>query len=194
MPTRFGVFLSKEQCPKTPQEEEDMIQYPYASVVGSLMYAMLCTRPDICYAVGIVSRYQSNPGLSHWTAVKNILKYLRNTRDYMLVYSGGDLNPTGYTDFDFQSDRDSRKSTFGSVFTLGGGAVIWRSIKQTSIVDSTMEVEYIAACEAAKEAEWLKRFYSDLKVVPEVEKPLVLYCDNSGAVAKFERTKKSQER
>ena len=65
LPTRHGIALSKEQCPKTPQEEEDMRKYPYASVVESMMYAMLCTRPDICYAVGIVSRYQSNPGLEH---------------------------------------------------------------------------------------------------------------------------------
>ena len=70
-----------------------MRQYPYASAVSSLMYAMLCTRPDICYGVGIVSHYQSNSGLSQWTAEKNILKNLRHTRDYMLVYSGGDLNP-----------------------------------------------------------------------------------------------------
>ena len=147
------------------------------------MYAMLCTRPDICYVVGIVSRYQSNPGLSHWTTVKNILKYLRNTRDHMLVYSGGDLNPNGHTNSNFQSDRDSQKSMSGSVFTLGGGAVVWRSIKQTSIADSTMEAEYIAACEAAKEAVWLKKLYSDLEVVADVDKPLVLYCDNSGAVA-----------
>ena len=70
----------------------------------------------------------------------------------MLVYSGGDLNPIKYTDSDFQSDRDSRKSTSGSVFTLGGGAIVWRSIKQSSIADSIMEAEYIAACEAAKEA------------------------------------------
>ena len=95
----------------------------------------------------------------------------------MLVYSGGDLNPTGYTDSDFQSDRDSRKSTSGSVFTLGGGAVVWRSIKQTSIADSTMEAKYIAACEAAKEAVWLKKFYSNLEVVPDVDKPLVLYSN-----------------
>ena len=60
--TRHGIILSKEQCPMTPQEEEDMRWIPYASVVGSLMYAMLYTRPDICYVVGIVSRYQSNPG------------------------------------------------------------------------------------------------------------------------------------
>ena len=93
LPARNGIALSKEQCPKTPQEEEDMRRVLYASAVGSLMYAILCTRPDISYAVGIVSRYQSNPGLDHWIVVKHILKYLRRTRNYMLVYSGGDLNP-----------------------------------------------------------------------------------------------------
>ena len=85
-----------------------MRRVPYASAVGSLMYAMLCTRPDICYAVGIVSRYQSNPGLDHWIAVKHILKYLRRTRNYMLVYSGGDLNRISYTESDFQSDKSSK--------------------------------------------------------------------------------------
>ena len=160
-----------------------MRRIPYASAVGSLMYAMLCTKPDICYAVGVVSRYQSNPGPEHWIAVKHILKYLRRTRDYMLVYSGSDLNLLGYTDSDFQSDKDSRKSTSGSVFTLNGGAVVWRSIKQSCITDSTMEAEYVAACEAAKEAVWLRKFLVCLEVVPEADKPMTLYCDNSGAVA-----------
>ena len=90
LPYRYGIHLSKEQCPKTPQEVEDMRNIPYASAVGSLMYAMLCTRPDICYSVGMVSRYQSNPGRDHWTAVKNILKYLRRTKDYMLMYGTKD--------------------------------------------------------------------------------------------------------
>ncbi|KAL0553858.1 hypothetical protein IC582_007762 [Cucumis melo] len=183
LPFRHGVHLSKEQSPKTPQEVEDMRRIPYASAVGSLMYAMLCTRPDICYAVGIVSRYQSNPGLDHWTAVKIVLKYLRRTRDYMLVYGAKDLILTGYTDSDFQTDKDSRKSTSGSVFTLNGGAVVWRSIKQGCIADSTMEAEYVAACEAAKEAVWLRKFLHDLEVVPNMNLPITLYCDNSGAVA-----------
>ena len=69
------------------------------------------------------------------------------------------------------------------VFTLGGGAVIWRSVKQSAISDSTMEAEYIAASEAAKEIVWLKKFYSDLGVIPEMDKPLVLFCDNTGAIA-----------
>ncbi|KAA0043130.1 gag/pol protein [Cucumis melo var. makuwa] len=148
---RYGIHLSKEQCPKTPQEVEDMSNIPYASAVGSLMYAMLCTRPDICYSVGIFSRYQSNPGHDHWTVIKNILKYLK-TKDYMLVYGSKDMILTGYTDSDFKTNKDARKSTSGSIFTLNGGAVVWRSIKQSCIADSTMEVEYVAACEAAKEA------------------------------------------
>ena len=93
------------------------------------MYAMLCTRLDIYSTVRVVSRFQSNLSPKHWIAVKHVLKYLRRTRDYILVYLSGDLNLLGYTDFDFQGDKDSRKSTSGSVFTLSGGAVIWRSIK-----------------------------------------------------------------
>ncbi|TYK24106.1 gag/pol protein [Cucumis melo var. makuwa] len=160
-----------------------MRHIPYASAVGSLMYVMLCIRPHICYAVGIFSRYQSNLGLAHWTTVKTILKYLRRTRDYMLVYGSKDLILIGYTDSDFQTDRDSRKSTSGSVFTLNGGAVVWRSIKQGCIADSTMEAEYVAACEVAKEAVWLRKFLIDLKVVPNMSKPITLYYVNSGAVA-----------
>ena len=95
------------------------------------MYVMLCTRPDICYSVGIVSRYQSNLGKKHWTDVKHILKYLRRTRNYMLVYHGDELAPIRYTDSDFQSYAYLRKSTSGSVFTLGGAVVSWRSIKQS---------------------------------------------------------------
>jgi transposase InsO family protein len=183
LPFRHGIKLSKEQVPKNEHEEQFMSRVPYASAVGSLMYAMLCTRPDICFAVGIVSRFQSKPGPDHWTAVKHIFKYLKRTRDNMLVYSGGDLIPVGYTDSDFQSDSDSRKSTSGAVFTIGGGAVIWRSIKQSCIADSTMEAEYVAACEAAKEAVWLRQFLIDLEVVPSANKQITIYCDNSGAVA-----------
>ncbi|KAL0559238.1 hypothetical protein IC582_003835 [Cucumis melo] len=182
LPYRYGIHLSKEQCPKTPQEVEDMSNIPYASAVGSLMYVMLCTRPNICYSVGIVSRCQSKPGRDHWTAVKNILKYLRRTKDYMLVYGSKDLILTVYTDFYFQTDKDARKSTSGLVFTMNGGAVVWRSIKQSCIADSTMEAEYVATCEAAKEAVWLKKFLTDLEVVPNMHLSITLYCDNSGAV------------
>ncbi|TYK23858.1 gag/pol protein [Cucumis melo var. makuwa] len=101
----------------------------------------------------------------------------------MLVYGSKDLILIGYTDSDFQTDKDDRKSTSGSVFTLNGGAIVWRSIEQSCIVDSIMEAEYVAACEAVKEAVWLKKFLTDLEVVPNMHLPITLYCDNSGAVA-----------
>ena len=101
-----------------------MRRFPYISVVESLMYAMLCIRPDIYYAVRVVSRYQSKSGTAHWITVKHILKYLWIMKDYKLVYSGSDLNLLGYIDSDFQAEKDSRKSTSISVFTLNGGAIV----------------------------------------------------------------------
>ncbi|WRX12109.1 Integrase [Theobroma cacao] len=183
MPSRHGIKLSKEMSPKTPEEVEYMRRIPYASAIGTLMYAMLCTRPNICYAIGLVSRFYSNPDVEHWTTVKCFFKYLRRTKNYMLGYSRSDLVATGYTDSDFQSDVDFRKSTSGSVFTIGGGAIVWRSVKQSCIANSTMEAEYVAACEAAKEAVWLRKFLMDSEVIPDADKPITLYCDNSGAVA-----------
>ena len=81
-----GVKLSVDQCPKT--QEEDMSHVPYASAVGSLMYAMVCFRLDIAHAVGFLSRYMSKPGKEHWIAVKRVFRYLRGTASYGLCYQG----------------------------------------------------------------------------------------------------------
>ena len=149
-PFRYGINLSQDQCSKTTEKKEYMKTVPYASTVGSLMYVMLCIRLDICYSIGIVGRYRFNPNREHWAAMKHIIKYLRRTRDYMLVYHGNELAPIGYIDSDFQSDAFLRRSTYGYVFTLGQAVVSW-SIKQSCIADSTMETEYVAASKAAKE-------------------------------------------
>ena len=101
----------------------------------------------------------------------------------MIVYRCEDLIPIGYIDSDFQSNLDFRKFTSSCVFTLGGRAISWRSVKQSCIADSTMEAEYVAAWEAAKEAVWLKKFLSDLGVIRMEQVPITLFCDNSGAVA-----------
>ena len=90
-PVDKGLNLSLEQCPMTDDEKQKMSNVPYASVVGSLMYAILCTRPDICFAVDLVIRYQSNPGTVHWQAVKRIMRFLRGTIDLVLCYQGGDI-------------------------------------------------------------------------------------------------------
>ena len=81
LPLLQGVKLSKTQCPATTEDKEKMSVIRYASAIGSIMYAMLCTRPDVCLAISLAGRYQSNPGVDHWTAVKNILKYLKMTKD-----------------------------------------------------------------------------------------------------------------
>ena len=101
----------------------------------------------------------------------------------MFVYQDESLVPIGFISSNFQSDIESRKSTSGYVFTLGGGAISWRTVKQSSIVDSTMESEYIATSEVAKEAVWLKNFLMDLGVVPSVQSAITLYHDNSEAAA-----------
>jgi hypothetical protein len=81
-----SLSLSRDICPKTLEEKEKMSRVPYISVVGSLIYAMMCTCPDICYVVGLISRYQSNPGQKQWMAVKRILRYLKGTSNYMICY------------------------------------------------------------------------------------------------------------
>ena len=183
LPFRHGVHLSKGMSPKTPEEIKQMAKVPYASAIGSLMYAMLCTRPDIAYAVSVTSRYQSNPGLEHWVAVKSIFKYLRRTKDLILTYGESNLQIDGFTDSDFQSDVDDRKSISGFVFICNGDAVSWKSSKQSITADSTTEAEYIAASDAAKEAVCIRKFVTELGVVPSIESPIPLYCDNNGAIA-----------
>jgi hypothetical protein len=127
-----GVKLSTDQCPKTHEEEEDMSHVPYATAVGSLMYAMVCTRPDIAHAVGFLSKYMSKPGKEHWTTVKRVFRYLRGTTSYGLCYEGRPgldrvVDIHGFVDADWAGDLDRRRSTSGYVFNLFGGAISWMS-------------------------------------------------------------------
>ena len=193
MPMSHGIHLSKKQAPKTPEERDRMSKIPYASAIGSIMYGMICTRPDVAHALSVTSRYQSNPGEEHWKAVKNILKYLRRTKDVFLVYGGSELKLEGFTDSSFQTDQDDSKSVSGYVFTLNGGAVSWKSSKQQTVADSVTEAEYIAASEAAKEAVWMKKFITELGVVPSITGPVPLFCDNTGAVAQAKEPRSHQK-
>ncbi|KAL0416378.1 UNVERIFIED_CONTAM: Secreted RxLR effector protein [Sesamum latifolium] len=183
LPVRHGVKLSKKQSPKTDEELRKMFDIPYASAVGSIQYVVQCTRPDVAFALSVTSRYQACAGEAHWTAVKTILKYLRRTKDMFLVYGGGELILEGYSDASFQSDEDDSKSQSGFVFKLNGGVVAWKSSKQDTTADSITEAEYIAASEAAKEAVWMKNYIQELGVVPSIAEPVVIFCDNNGAIA-----------
>ena len=111
LPMSHGIHHSKSQCPTTTDEWDHMSKVPYASAIGSIMYAMISTRLDVSYALSVTIRYQSDPGESHWTAMKNILKYLRRTKDVFLVYGGEEeLVVTGYADASLQTDKYDSKS------------------------------------------------------------------------------------
>ena len=88
LPLASGVLLTKEKCLQNQSERDNMSRIPYASAIGSIMYAMLCTRLDVAHALSLTSRFQQDPGVKHWEAVKANLKYLRRTKDYFLVYGG----------------------------------------------------------------------------------------------------------
>ena len=124
------------------------------------MYAMTCTRPDIGFAVGKLSRYTSNPSAHHWQAVQRVLKYLKRTMDYSLSYTGYPSVLEGYTDASWISNTEDNSSTSGWVFLLGGGPLSWASKKQTCITSSTMESEFVALAAAGKEVEWLEKLAS----------------------------------
>jgi hypothetical protein len=160
-----------------------MKSIPYASVVGSLMYAQVSTRPDISLAVGMLGRYQSNLGLEHWKATKRVMKYLQGIKGYSLTFKHTDrLEVFGYTDLDFAGCVDSRKSTLGYIFLLAGGAISWKSSKQTIVATSTMEAEFIACYEATTQALWLRNFIGGLKVVDSIARSIKIFCNNSAAV------------
>ncbi|GKC61313.1 hypothetical protein Tco_1088911 [Tanacetum coccineum] len=148
LPLDHGIKISKDLCLKTNEELDRMSRVPYASAIGSIMYAMTCTRLDVSFALSVVSRHQQNSGEGHWTTVKNILKYLRNTKDRFLVYDGEEeLRVTGYCYRSWQTYKDDSRLQSGWIFLRNEGAVAWKSLKQDTVADSTCESEYIAACE-----------------------------------------------
>uniref|UniRef100_A0A2N9HPB4 Retrovirus-related Pol polyprotein from transposon TNT 1-94-like beta-barrel domain-containing protein n=1 Tax=Fagus sylvatica TaxID=28930 RepID=A0A2N9HPB4_FAGSY len=159
-------------------------QLEYASAIGSLMYAMHGTRPDISFAVCKLSRYTNNPSTEHWKAIGRVLGYLKLTIGLGLYYTNFPLVLEGYTDASWITSASDNKATFGWVFTLGGGAVSWASKKQTCISHSTMESEFIALAAAGKEAEWLRNLLLDIKLWPQPMPAISLYCDSESTMSK----------
>ena len=113
--------------------EHSISQIEYAQIIGNLMYFMNCTRPDITYAIGRLSRYTQSPNQDHWTTVRRVLKYLRGTINYSLYFSGFPSLLERFSDANWISDSDEMKSTSGYVLILSGSAVSWKSAKQTCI-------------------------------------------------------------
>ena len=143
VPLRDNFKLLEAQSPMTEDENALILEVPYASAMGSLMYAISCTRPDIAQAVRVSSRYMSNSEKEHWRAMKWILRYLKGSSDMVLCYGGMNVQLLGYVDSNFAGDLNSRRSTTSYAFTLGNRAVSWVLRLQKVVILLTIEDEYI---------------------------------------------------
>lgn len=170
-PADNNVILKKN-------ENKSNIDFPYREAVGALMFLATVSRPDISYSLNVVSRYLNNPSKDHVNAVKRIIRYLIKTKDVCISYNCNN-ELVGFSDSDFASDIDSRKSNTGYIFMMNGGPVTWASRKQNTVALSTTESEYMAASEAAKEVLWLRQLLIDIN---EPQLMVTLCIDNQSAI------------
>eukprot|EP00253_Pinus_taeda_P036699 PITA_36699 len=174
-PTVMGLKLNREDSSK------DFDPSLYKSIIGSLMY-LTAIRPDIMYAVSLISRFMERPKEAHWQAAKRILRYVKGTKMFGILYNVSEHSDlVGYTDSDWAGSVDDRKSTSGYVFNMGSGAISWASKKQSIVALSTAEAEYVAATSAACQAVWMRRMLRSLG--QEQAKATMIFCDNSSATA-----------
>ena len=177
IPLEVGSHLIKHHGEPVSQKE-------YSQIIGSVSYLMNSTRPDIALAVGKLSQHTHNPGKEHWEALTRLLRYLKGTINYGLHYNGNPSVIEGYCDANWISDTEESLATSGYIYTLGGGAISWKSVKQTCGTGSTMEAEFIALEKAGAEAEWLKNLVVEIPLWPKPMPPISLHCDSQAAIAK----------
>lgn len=177
--TPMEARLKLTKSSKAPEVDHTQ----YRSVVGSLRY-LVHTRPDICYAVGYVSRFMERPTTDHMAAIKHILRYVKGTLSLGCFFEkGAGENPQllGYCDSDLAGDVDDRKSTTGMIFFLGGSPITWVTQKQRVVAISSCETEYVAAASAACQAVWLARLLGEL--LNREPDRVLLKVDNQSAIA-----------
>ena len=160
--------------------EDSLEDVPYREAIDSLLYLTIVSRPDIAFAVGQAAQFSENPQKHHWVAVRRIFAYLKGTQDYGIRFGPNHDCLRGYSDSDFAGDLNSRRSTTAFIFILNGGPVAWASRRQPCVTLSSTESEFVAACEAAKEAVWLKRLMKN--AMPEWNESIPLMCDNQSTI------------
>ncbi|XP_019054137.1 PREDICTED: uncharacterized protein LOC109115027 [Nelumbo nucifera] len=177
-PISTPIEPNTKMCAHEGRDLEDVTMY--RQLVDSLIYLNL-TRPDISYVVDVTSRYMQNPKKPHLEAVRRILRYVKSTPGYGVLYEkGGDCKLAGYYDADYAGDHETRRSTTGYVFMLGSGAISWWSKRQPIVSLSTTEEEYRAIAMADQESTWLIQLLKDLRQPTDYAVPL--YCDNQSAI------------
>lgn len=163
---------------KFEKGEQTDLDSKYRSLVGCIMYIAICTRPDIAHASSLLSQFNNCHSDTHWKAAKRIMRYLKGTIDYKIVYEKTSISITGYVDADWASNQLDRRSYTGCVFKIGNSAVSWESRKQKTVALSSTEAEYMALCEGAKEAKFIRSFLYEClgKLLP-----VTLYNDSQSA-------------
>src|SRR6266436_8228303 len=163
--------------------EPNINVHEYQSRIGSVMYAMLGTHPDIAFSITKLSQYLANPGDDHWTAINHLLQYLSSTRDLKLTYDRNSKcdDESGYSDSDWAGDPRDHRSISGYVFTMAGAAMSWSSKKQPSVALSSTEGEYMAMTHTSKEAIWIQQFLHNICF--PLSNPTTLLINNQGTIA-----------
>ena len=163
---------------------QSISQLEYSRIIGSLMYVMNCTTPDIAYSDSKLSRYTSNLGVDHWKAIIKVLRYLSYTQNYGLHYTRYPEILEGHSDANWISIMKDTKSTSGYVFTLSGATICWKSSKQTCITRFTRESKFIALDKAGEEAEWLRQFLENIPIWPKPVPAICIHCDSQYAIGR----------
>lgn len=174
-PIDVNVKLEKPEC----INNDVMNQYPYQSLIGALMYLAVTTRPDIAYAVNYLSQFNTNYDIEHWKGAKRVLRYLKGTSNYGLVYERTGLPLFGVVDADWGANMIDRKSYSGFAFILAGAPITWEARKQRTIALSSTEAEYMALSEATKEAMYLRDVLNNVGLECDC---VTLFNDNQGAI------------
>ena len=168
-----------------PDGNEGNRSNSFARLLGELQFLANCTRPDIAFAVNRLASYTANPSLQHFAALKRILRYLSGTTELGITYTKTSINLDNNSFFGFAdaafANHDDHKSTSGYVFLASGGAITWKSKKQTTIALSSTDAKYVALSEAAREACWLRNLYEELGYPQKF--PIVIKGDNDGSIA-----------
>ncbi|KAF8831255.1 hypothetical protein HHX47_DHR1000495 [Lentinula edodes] len=190
------MHLHESSKPLPADEKAFMEDKPYRAVVGSVLWAQVCTRLDLAFAGSLLARYQLNPGWAHWECVEWVAGYILNTLNYSITYRaprnsqepGAGLKPYAYVDSDHAGCKDTSRSTSGYVFFMAGVPVSWSSKRQATVALSTTESEYIGLSRAAQQAVWLDSFLSEVDL-PQ-DGPTTLLGDNFGSVCLTENSKR----
>jgi len=187
-PLLIGFILDQNMSPKMDSKRKDMANKPYHPVLGSIMWGQLATRPDLSFAVSLLSRFQADPGIEHWKGLLHVIGYIKNTMDYGLTYSrDADLTPLFYVNADYGRCQDTRCSTSGYVFTMAGGAVTWSSKRQATVALSMVETEYVVMSQCAQQMIWMYTWLDEMEIAHTT--PGVIRGDSRGAIALAKTTK-----